>query len=75
MDEVAAERSREEERMRREAAEDEERARKANKANKKKRKAADTLAPQDANIGQSGLFLNCVDTFYCFSLAFSLKTL
>lgn len=56
MDEVAAERSREEERLRREAAEDEERARKANKANKKKRKAADTLAPQDANIGQLGLF-------------------
>lgn len=56
MDEVAAERSREEERLRREAAEDEERARKANKANKKKRKAADTLAPQDANIGQLELF-------------------
>lgn len=55
MDEVAAERSREEERLRREAAEDEERARKANKANKKKRKAADTLAPHDTNIGQSGL--------------------
>lgn len=52
-DEVAAERSREEERQR---AEDEERARKANKANKKKRKAADTLAPQDASIGQSQPF-------------------
>lgn len=55
MDEVAAERSREEERLRTKAAEEEERARKANKANKKKRKAADTLAPQDANIGQSQL--------------------
>lgn len=52
MDEAAAERSREEERQR---IEDEERARKANKANKankKKRKAADTLAPQDGSIGQ-----------------------
>lgn len=52
-DEAAAERSREEERQR---AEDDERARKANKANKankKKRKAADTLAPPDSNIGQS----------------------
>lgn len=50
MDEAAAERSREEERQR---IEDEERARKANKANKankKKRKAADTLAPQDGSI-------------------------
>lgn len=56
MDEAAAERSRQEERLRREAAEDEERARKANKANKKKRKAADTLAPQDTSIGQSALF-------------------
>lgn len=50
------ERSREEERLRREAAEDDERARKANKANKankKKRKAADSLAPHDTNLGQS----------------------
>lgn len=47
------ERSREEERLRKEAADDDERARKANKANKKKRKAADTLAPSDNNIGQS----------------------
>lgn len=47
------ERSREEERLRKEAEQDEERARKANKANKKKRKAADTLAPNDNNIGQS----------------------
>lgn len=50
------ERSREEERLRREAAEDDERARKANKANKankKKRKAADSLAPHDTNPGQS----------------------
>lgn len=48
-------RSREEERLRREAAEDDERARKANKANKankKKRKAADSLAPHDTNLGQ-----------------------
>lgn len=50
VDEAAAERSREEERQR---IEDDERARKANKANKKKRKAADTLAPHDGNIGQS----------------------
>lgn len=57
MDEVAAERSREEERLRREAAEDEERARKANKANKKKRKAADTLAPHDTNTGELIPFL------------------
>lgn len=49
---IDEERDREEERLRREAAEDEERARKANKANKKKRKAADTLAPSDNNIGQ-----------------------
>lgn len=47
------ERSREEERLRKEAEDDDERARKANKANKKKRKAADTLAPNDNNIGQS----------------------
>lgn len=49
------ERSREEERLRREAAEDDERARKANKANKankKKRKAADSLAPHDTHHGQ-----------------------
>lgn len=55
MDEAAAERSREDERQR---AEDEERARKANKANKankKKRKAADTLAPNDGSIGQSNI--------------------
>lgn len=54
------ERSREEERLRREAAEDDERARKANKANKankKKRKAADSLAPHDTNVGQSSMFL------------------
>lgn len=54
------ERSREEERLRREAAEDDERARKANKANKankKKRKAADSLAPHDTNLGQSPLCL------------------
>ncbi|KAF3764719.1 hypothetical protein M406DRAFT_291875 [Cryphonectria parasitica EP155] len=50
MDEVAAERSREEERQR---VEDEERTRKANKANKKKRKATDTLAPQDGNTERS----------------------
>lgn len=49
MDEDAAERSRQEERQR---VLDEERARKANKANKKKRKAADTLAPHDANTGK-----------------------
>lgn len=51
-------RSREEERLRREAAEDDERARKANKANKankKKRKAADSLAPHDTNLGQSSI--------------------
>lgn len=47
------ERSREEERLRKEAADDDERARKANKANKKKRKAADTLAPNDNNIERS----------------------
>ena len=47
------ERSREEERLRKEAADDEERARKANKANKKKRKVADSLGPNDNNIGQS----------------------
>jgi len=52
MDELAAERSREEERLRREAADDEERERKANKANKKKRKATENLAPQDTNTGQ-----------------------
>lgn len=49
-------RSREEERLRREAAEDDERARKANKANKankKKRKAADSLAPHDTNLERS----------------------
>lgn len=54
------ERSREEERLRREAAEDDERARKANKANKankKKRKAADSLAPHDTNLGQSTIYL------------------
>lgn len=53
------ERSREEERLRREAAEDDERARKANKANKankKKRKAADSLAPHDTNLGQSTIY-------------------
>lgn len=53
------ERSREEERLRREAAEDDERARKANKANKankKKRKAADSLAPHDTNLGQSTVY-------------------
>ncbi|KAK7743635.1 Transcriptional regulator [Cytospora paraplurivora] len=50
---IDEERDREEERLRREAAEDEERARKANKANKKKRKAADTLAPNDNNIERS----------------------
>jgi transcriptional adapter 3 len=52
------ERSREEERLRREAAEDDERARKANKANKankKKRKATDSLAPHDSNLGQSSI--------------------
>lgn len=49
MDEAAAERSREEERQR---MEDDERVRKANKANKKKRKAADSLAPQDGKIGE-----------------------
>lgn len=57
MDEAAAERSREDERQR---AEDEERARKANKANKankKKRKAADTLAPNDGSIGQSNILV------------------
>ena len=52
MDEIAAERSREEERLRREAADEEERERKANKANKKKRKATENLAPQDSNIGR-----------------------
>ncbi|KAJ4397298.1 Transcriptional regulator [Gnomoniopsis smithogilvyi] len=50
MDEAAAERSREEERQR---MEDDERVRKANKANKKKRKAADSLAPQDGTIERS----------------------
>lgn len=56
------ERSREEERLRREAAEDDERARKANKANKankKKRKAADSLAPHDTNLGQSSIYPIC----------------
>ncbi|KUI70701.1 Chromatin-remodeling complexes subunit NGG1 [Cytospora mali] len=50
---IDEERTREEERLRQEAADDEERARKANKANKKKRKAADTLAPNDNNIERS----------------------
>lgn len=52
MDEVAAERTREEERQR---LEDDERARKAskaNKANKKKRKATESLAPQDVGTGE-----------------------
>lgn len=55
MDEAAAERSREEERQRAEDADRARKANKANKANKKKRKAADTLAPQDASIGQSDI--------------------
>lgn len=55
MDEAAAERSREEERQRAEDVDRARKANKANKANKKKRKAADTLAPQDASIGQSAL--------------------
>ncbi|KAK3694830.1 histone acetyltransferases subunit 3-domain-containing protein [Podospora appendiculata] len=49
MDEVAAERGREEERLQKEA-DDEERER---KANKKKRKATESLAAQNNNIGQS----------------------
>lgn len=59
MDEAAAERSREEERQR---IEDDERARKANKANKKKRKAADSLAPQDGNTGQCMLHIIDIQT-------------
>ena len=72
------ERSREEERLRREAAEDDERARKANKANKankKKRKAADSLAPHDTNLGQSSISTtshlcslarsHCLLSWYC----------
>lgn len=56
LDEQALERGREEERRQREA-EDEERER---KANKKKRKAADSLAAQGGNIGQSSHVLTAL---------------
>lgn len=80
------ERSREEERLRREAAEDDERARKANKANKankKKRKAADSLAPHDTNLGQSSiatlfarvLFPPCYACIHFWSARLSMLTL
>jgi transcriptional adapter 3 len=49
IDDLAAQRGREEERRAREAADDEERER---KANKKKRKATESLAPQETNHGK-----------------------
>lgn len=69
------ERSREEERLRREAAEDDERARKANKANKankKKRKAADSLTPHDTNLGQSTIYTAPPAGTTCTSRSFAL---
>jgi len=52
MDEIAAERGREDDRRRREADEEE----KERRANKKKRKATESLAPQDNHLGQFRIF-------------------
>ena len=63
---MAAERGREEERLRREA-EEEERER---RANKKKRKATENLAPQERNAGQWAVSLSLPRSRVMLSLGF-----